>query len=90
MPWGQVALFLVAQVAGLIYFVATVRDEQDHTRDTMRQLSTHVGQLAEAVAASTVQLSRIDEHMRGVDFRLQQADKRLDKLEEGPQWRKNP
>jgi hypothetical protein len=90
MPWGQASLFIVAQVAGLIYFVATVREEQGHTRDAMIELSNHVGKLAQAVADSAVQLGRIDEHMRGVDFRLQQADKRLDKLEEGPQWRKNP
>jgi hypothetical protein len=60
MPWAQIAIFLVTQICGLVYFITTVKDNQTSLERQMDSLSTNVRDVGTQVGRLASVYERLD------------------------------
>lgn len=85
--WGQVLLFLVVQISGLIWFLSSVNKSQDEFRETIKELSANVKEMGTEVQHLANAYERLDEHTKSAE---REVNRRLDTLEKDSQvkeWR---
>jgi uncharacterized membrane-anchored protein YhcB (DUF1043 family) len=91
--WPQLLLFLVVQIGGLLWFMRGVADDQHQQialqtefntefKGQMSQLNLSMRAMSEQVANLATSYARIDEHMKGIEQRVNTHDHRIDKIEE--------